>query len=144
MFSKACEYAIRASIYIGQQSLLERKISLKEVSKEIDSPIAYTSKILQQLTKNNIINSDKGPTGGFSMDKSELAKIKLSTIVLAIDGDLIYKGCGLGLEKCNELKPCPVHFEFKAIRDELKKMLQNTSIKELAGGIENGLTFLKR
>lgn len=144
MFSKACEYAIKASIYIGQQSVLNRKVSLKEVSTEIDSPLAYTSKILQQLTKKKMINSDKGPTGGFSMDSLALSSLRLSDIVLAIDGDLIYKGCGLGLKKCNELKPCPVHFEFKAIREELKKMLENTTIKELAEGIETGLTFLKR
>lgn len=144
MFSKACEYAIKASIYIGRQSFLNRKVSLREVSTEIDSPLAYTSKILQQLTKNKIINSDKGPTGGFSMNRLKLTSLSLSDIVLAIDGDLIYKGCGLGLKKCNELKPCPVHFEFKAIRDELKKMLENTTVKELAEGMQTGLTFLKR
>ena len=52
MFSKACEYGIRASIYIAQQSLLDRKVSLKEISEAIESPTAYTSKILQKLTRN--------------------------------------------------------------------------------------------
>ena len=144
MFSKACEYGIRASIYIAEQSQLDRKISLKEVADAIESPAAYTSKILQLLSRNNIINSDKGPTGGFSINIQELDKIKLSTIVLAIDGDDIYVGCGLGLNKCNEKKPCPVHNQFKSIRNELKNMLENTSIKSLAEDLEKGLTFLKR
>jgi len=85
MFSKACEYGIRASIYITEQSLRDRKVSLKDVAKAIESPEAYTSKILQQLVRNNIINSDKGPTGGFSMDKQRLEKITLSSIVSTID-----------------------------------------------------------
>jgi len=144
MFSKACEYGIRASIFIAEQSKLGRKVSLKEVAEAIESPIAYTSKILQQLTRKNIINSGKGPTGGFSMNKQELAKVKLSTIVSAIDGDDIYNGCGLGLKQCNENKPCPVHNQFKVIRDELKKMLETTSIDSLTIDFENGLTFLKR
>lgn len=144
MFSKACEYGIRAAIYIAEQSLLEKKVSLKEVAKAIDSPEAYTSKILQQLSKNNIINSDKGPTGGFSMDKSELQKVKLSTIVSAIDGDSIYKGCGLGLKRCNEKMPCPVHHQFKKIRDDLKEMLETTVVMSLTIDLSNGLTFLKR
>ncbi len=144
MFSKACEYGIRASIYIAEQSQIDRKVSLKEVSEAIESPTAYTSKILQQLSRNNIINSDKGPTGGFSMNKQGLDKVMLSTIVFAIDGDNIYKGCGLGLKKCNEKKPCPVHNQFKLIRDELKKMLETTSVKSLALDFEKGLTFLKR
>lgn len=144
MFSKACEYGIRASIYIAEQSLLDRKVSLKHVAKAIDSPEAFTSKILQQLSKNNVINSEKGPNGGFSMDTMKLNKIKLSTIVSIIDGDDIYLGCGLGLKKCNEKMPCPVHDQFKIIRDELKKMLETTTVKSLTLGLSDGLTFLKR
>ena len=144
MFSKACEYGIRAAIYIAEQSLLKRKVSLKEISDAIESPTAYTSKILQQLSRSFIINSDKGPTGGFSMGAKEMEKVKLSTIVFAIDGDSIYNGCGLGLKKCNEHKPCPVHDQFKLVRDELKIMLERTTVKSLAVDLEKGLTFLKR
>lgn len=144
MFSKACEYGIRASIYIAQQSLLDRKVNLKEISKAIESPTAYTSKILQELSRNNIINTDKGPTGGFSMDRSKLEKVKLSSIVFAIDGEHIYNSCGLGLKKCTEKMPCPVHNQFKKIREELKKMSDTTTIKSLAAGLEKGLTFLRR
>jgi len=144
MFSKACEYGIRASIFIAEQSSLNKKVGLKEVAKAINSPEAYTSKILQQLTRNNIINSEKGPGGGFSMDKQELEKVKLSTIVFAIDGDDIYEACGLGLKKCNEKMPCPVHNQFKTIRNQLKKMLETSTIKSLATDLNEGLTFLKR
>lgn len=144
MFSKACQYGIRASIYIAEQSQLDRKVGLKEVAEAIESPVAYTSKILQKLSRNLIINSDKGPTGGFSVDMNKLDKIKLSTIVMAIDGDGVYVGCGLGLKKCNEKKPCPVHNQFKSIRDELKNMLENTTVRTLADDLEKGLTFLKR
>lgn len=144
MFSKACEYAIRASIYIAEHSRLDEKVSLKEIAEAIESPMAYTSKILQQLVRNDIINSDKGPTGGFSMDEDMLKKVKLSTIVFAVDGDAIYNGCGLGLKKCNAKKPCSVHNQFKIIRDELKKMLETTLVKTLADDHEKGLTFLRR
>jgi Rrf2 family protein len=144
MFSKACEYGIRATIYIAEQSLLGRKVSLKEVSKAIESPSAYTSKILQKLSKSNIVYSEKGPTGGFSIEKNDLEKLKLKSIVYALDGEDIYKGCGLGLKKCNEKKPCSVHNQFKSIREELKNMLETTTIKSLAIDFEKGNSFLKR
>ncbi len=144
MFSKACEYGIRATIYIAEQSLLDRKVGLKEVAESIESPIAYTSKILQKLSRNKIITSDKGPTGGFSIEKKELDNLKLGTIVFTIDGDNIYHGCGLGLKKCNEKMPCSVHNQFKIIRGELKKMLENTTLKSLAVDYEKGLTYLRR
>ena len=144
MFSKACEYGIRASIYIAQQSLLDKKVNLKDISEAIESPTAYTSKILQKLSRNSIINSDKGPTGGFSIDKMKLEKVKLSSIVYAIDGETIFHSCGLGLKQCNEKIPCPVHQQFKVIREELKKMIETTSVKSLAMDYEKGLTFLRQ
>ena len=78
MFSKACEYAIRATIYIAVQSSQNLRVGLKNISKEIDSPEPFTAKILQQLSKNNIIESIKGPPGGFQIDKNDMRKIQLS------------------------------------------------------------------
>ncbi|GAB1444946.1 MAG: Rrf2 family transcriptional regulator [Cyclobacteriaceae bacterium] len=144
MFSKACEYGIRASIYMVGQSLLDKKVSLKEVAMAIDSPVAYTSKILQQLSRNNIINSEKGPTGGYFIDKLKLEEIKLSTIVSAIDGDTVYEGCGLGLQDCDQRKPCSIHNQFKLIRRDLKQMLETTTLLALSNENNNGITFLKR
>ncbi len=144
MFSKACEYGIKSTIYIALQSLQDRRVSLKEIAEKVDSPTAFTAKILHQLAKNNLLDSTKGPAGGFQIEKKRIDDIKLADIVFAIDGDSIYEGCGLGLVKCNANKPCPVHHKFVVIRDELKQMLQNTSLFELATGLEVGLTFLKR
>lgn len=145
MFSKACEYGIRATLYIAEQSLnSDKKVGLKDIADKIDSPEAFTAKTLQILSKNKIIYSIKGPSGGFYIPKEELDDIKLSTLVKVIDGDHIYKGCGLGLDQCNADRPCPVHDKFKVIRDELAFMLENTSLLELATGLDSGLTFLKR
>jgi Rrf2 family protein len=144
MFSKACEYGIRATVYIALQSLEGRRVSVNEIAKEIDSPIAFTAKILQQLSKSKVIHSVKGPTGGFEIERNNMNTVKLSMIVHAIDGDDIYVGCGLGLKECNASKPCPLHDKFIDIRNDLRSMLENTSLYELATGLEVGLTYLKR
>lgn len=144
MFSKACEYGIKATIYITQESLRNRRVSLKEIAEQIDSPIAFTAKILHQLAKNNILDSTKGRSGGFEISKKRINTIKLSDVVFAIDGDSIYEGCGLGLNKCNVNKPCPIHDKFSVIREELKQMLRRTSLFTLASGLETGLTYIKR
>ena len=144
MFSKACEYAIKASSYIALQSLQGRRVSLKDIAEEIESPVAFTAKTLHQLARAGLLDSLKGPSGGFQIEKNRIDEIKLSDIVLAIDGSSIYEGCGLGLAQCNESKPCPLHEKFAIVRDELKQMLENTSLFELATGLEVGLTYLKR
>lgn len=144
MFSKACEYGIKATIYIAVKSQQNIKVNLNDISKEIDSPAAFTSKILQKLTKSKILISTKGSSGGFEIKNNKMAKIMLSQIVVAIDGDDIYKGCGLGFNNCNEKKPCPVHHKYKQIRDDLRQMLETTSLLDLSKDINCGITFLKR
>ena len=143
MFSKACEYGIKASIYIALNSYDGKRVSLKEIAKEIDSPEAFTAKILQDLARNQIIKSVKGAYGGFEIDKNDIQSIKLAAIVTAIDGDKIYEGCGLGLHSCEEEHPCPVHDQFKIIRKELKYMLESTNLEQLALDIKSGVSFLK-
>lgn len=142
MFSKACEYGIRASLFIARESKKERRTSLKEIAASINSPEAFTAKILQKLVQQNIINSAKGPQGGFFVT-SENQKRVLADIVKAIDGDTIMTGCALGLEKCSEEHPCPIHFDFAEIRNNLKNMLEKTTILELTSRLDSGLGFLK-
>ncbi len=144
MFSKACEYGIKACVYIAQQSLQHRRVSLKDIAEEIDSPTAFTAKILHQLAKAGLLDSVKGPTGGFQIEEERIDALKLSAIVFAIDGNSVYEGCGLGLKRCNEKRPCPIHEKFAVVREELKRMLENTSLFELASGLELGQTCLKR
>lgn len=143
MFSKACEYGIKAAIFIAVNSSENIRVTPKEISTEIDSPQAFTAKILQALVKNGVVNSVRGAYGGFEIDKDKIATTKLSQIVYAIDGDNIYKGCGLGLDTCDENHPCPVHDRFKLVREELKDMLENTSLEQLALDIKSGVSFLK-
>ena len=143
MFSKACEYGIKAVIYIAQQSEAGRKVGIKEISERIGSPLSFTAKILQALSADQLIKSYKGPTGGYALEHQDASRLALYSIVRAIDGDKIYSGCGLGLEKCNSEKPCPIHHKFAKVRDELKKMLKETTIAELASGLNNADVILK-
>lgn len=144
MFSKACEYGIKAIIYIASQSMLERRVKIGEVVEHIDSPEAFTAKIVGALVKENIVQSVTGPYGGFYIDKKRMDLITMKDIVTAIDGDSIFNGCGLGLKECDDEQPCPMHYKFVQIRSDLKNMLNSTSILELAEGIKSGKSILMR
>lgn len=143
MFSKTCEYGIRATIFIASESYQNKRVGLKDIAKKIDSPEAFTAKILQILSKDNIINSIKGVGGGFEIPRETMREIKLAQIVNALEGDRVFTGCGLGLAHCSEDHPCPMHEKFKSIRNELAFMLENTNLEELALGIKTGDTFLR-
>lgn len=143
IFSKACEYGIRATIYVALQSLDDNRANLKDISAEIKSPEAYTAKILQMLVKHKIVTSVKGAMGGFEIERKQMNKIRLEDIVIAIDGGFSDKICVLGLKSCSQKHPCPVHDKYKYIKSDLISMLQNTSLQEMAIGLKEGLTCLK-
>lgn len=144
MFSKSCEYGIKATLYVMQKSLLGQRVSLNDIAEAIDSPTAFTAKVLQSLSKNKIIQSIKGYYGGYEVTREKIDKLTLFDIVHAIDGDPIYNGCGLGMKECNASMPCPIHNEFAEVRDSLKKMLRSTYVKDLASELEQGRVYLKR
>lgn len=143
MFSKTCEYAVRAMIFIAQKSADGIKIGIKDISKGIDSPEHFIAKILQDLSRKGLVQSAKGPNGGFFLDESSKKKT-LADIVKAIDGDKLFTGCGLGLKNCSEKKPCPLHDQFKIIRREIHDMLQSATVAEFNKELTKGLKYLKR
>ncbi len=141
-FSRTCEYAIRAVIFVAQKSEGGRKVSIKEIAAGIDAPEHFIAKILQDLGKRELIQSTKGPNGGFYIDEVS-RKHTLADIVNAVDGDKIFKGCGLGLRNCSEIKPCPLHNDFKEIRRKMHLTLQSATIGAFNESLNLGLSYIK-
>jgi Rrf2 family protein len=129
-------------IFVAQKSDGGRKVSIKEIAAGIDAPEHFIAKILQDLGKRELIQSNKGPNGGFYIDDTS-RKHTLADIVNAVDGDKIFKGCGLGLRICSETKPCPLHNEFKEIRRKMHETLQSATIGEFNESLNLGLSYVK-
>jgi len=142
MFSKACEYAVRAVMYIAIKSAKGLKPGFKEIAREIDAPDPFIGKILQQLVREGIISSNKGPNGGFYLHP-EGKPVPLMDIVRVIDGKEVFSLCVLGLKECSDKFPCPIHHDVKAFRDKLKESMQNQHVQDLVKKIEQGKVFLK-
>jgi len=142
MFSKATEYALRATIYIAKKSTEEKKISIDEIAKAIDSPQSFTAKILQLLTKDNkLVSSVRGPNGGFYLtDKAK--KLPVRSILLAMGEDDVLEKCVLGLKRCNEVQPCPMHAQYKSIKHQLIKLFETKTIRQLADEIKDGEVYI--
>ena len=143
MFSKTCEYAIRALIFITQKTKDGGRVGIRDIAKGIDSPEYFIAKILQDLSRKTFVQSAKGPTGGFYLDSKSINR-SLAEIVKEIDGDGIFSGCALGLKECSGTHPCPVHNEFKRIRNDLEKMLTEMKISDFVDQLNAHKAFLKK
>lgn len=138
MFSNACKYGIKAVAYIATQSIENKRVKITDVAKKSGSPEAYTAKIMGQLTKGKIVISVKGPQGGFEMSREQMQQVTILQIVKIIDGDSLINDCVLGLSQCDSDQPCPMHNEFKLIKEQIKHLLETTTVNDLATKINSG------
>ncbi len=127
-------------IYLNSKREENDLAGLKVITKAIDSPEAYTAKILQQLVRSKLLISVRGPSGGFKLPDKPITLIE---IVVAIDGDSLVNSCVLGLEECSSEHPCPVHNKFVSARDYLKGVLTTTKLSDVTPGLDEGISFLK-
>ena len=136
MLSNTCKYAIRALIYLGKYSEEGTRIGIKKISSDLSIPTPFLGKILQNLVKQKILVSTKGPNGGFGLGK-KADDISLYDIVKIVDGEDFFKNCLIGLQPCATHavngKPCPVHLRFGPIREQLFKFYQETTIAGILG-----------
>ena len=143
MFSKATEYAIRATIFLAQKSSEDNKLGIDEISKAIDSPRSFTAKIMQLLTKDNkVVSSVRGPHGGFFLSV-KAKKLPVRSILVAMGEEAILEKCVMGLKLCSEVQPCPMHAQYKVIKKELISLFTAKTIQELAAEIKDGVVFIK-
>ena len=140
-FSRSVEYGLRAILYLATNSKEDNRFSLKTIAKELDFPVHFLGKVLQNLVRNEIISSKKGPNGGFFIADSKL-NLPIISIVEAIDGLEIFKSCGIGLHDCNDKKPCPVHKDYGQLRDGFFQILSRKTIRDYKNEIENGTSFI--
>jgi Rrf2 family protein len=141
MFSKTCEYGIKAMIFVAQKSKDGSRVGIKEIAKGTDAPEHFVAKIMQELSRKKLVHSVKGPNGGFYMDQFDLMT-SLADIVRALDGNSIYNDCVLGLKACNEKKPCPVHDQYRDIKKNLIKMIEENTIGDFNTKLDSGKFFL--
>ncbi len=134
MFSKTCQYAIRAVLYLAVHAD-DKKVGVAELAEALNAPKHFLAKILQQLSKHKLVSSAKGPKGGFYLTEKNL-KATLEDIILCIDGPEVFTGCVMGLPQCSSENPCPLHVQANAYRQGLQFHLKYQSIGEMAMVVE--------
>lgn len=141
MLSLSCKTAIKAVVYLTSKSESGEKVGIKEIANFIDASEHTVGKLLQTLVKDKVINSSKGPNGGFYIDSRQKHQ-PIINVVEAIDGKEVFKECGLGLSRCSSTHPCPIHDDYKTIRDLFEKLCKEKKMSDLCVPVTDGLAYL--
>jgi Rrf2 family transcriptional regulator, iron-sulfur cluster assembly transcription factor len=130
IFSRQCEYALQAVLYLALKPR-GQMTSIRELTKTLGIPYHFLAKILQNLTRQGLLKSLKGPRGGFTL-AVPAGEITLFRIVEAIDGVAFTQKCVLGFAECSGKNPCAVHDKWAGLRDGITNMLVRKNIAEMA------------
>jgi Rrf2 family protein len=145
MLSSSCRYAIRAMVYLASKSQEKRSIGIKEISADLILPTPFLAKILQTLAKNKILNSIKGPNGGFSLLKKP-ESISMLDIVKIIDGEDLLRNCIIHEGSCAEVKrnkkTCALHNDYSKIRADIIRLFREKTIAELASAANSSKNII--
>lgn len=141
-FSRSCEYALQAALYLGvRHAAGVTVVSLQEIAESQEIPPTFLSKILQTLVRQKLLTSQKGSKGGFALARNPDA-VTLLDIVSAIDGLDMFDRCGIGLRACSDENPCPVHHEYKVIKNKVRQVLTHKTLAELSRDVERGTAII--
>jgi Rrf2 family protein len=141
MLSNTCKTAVKAVIFLATKIESGDKAAVKEIAEYIGASEHTVGKLLQTLVKQGVINSLKGPSGGFYLSGKQKDQ-PIINIVRAIDGQQIFKECGLGLSKCSSTHPCPIHDDYKQARDLIEKLFENKKVHDLCVPVSDGFAYL--
>ena len=139
MLSNTCKYALRALIYLGKNSEQDHRIGIKKISEDLGLSSPFLGKILQNLVKQKLLVSTKGPNGGFALGKKS-DQITLWDIVAKVDGEEFFTNCLITLEPCKTHDPsrplCPIHSQYDKLRQEITAFYKETTLAIISSDIE--------
>ena len=141
MLSYTCKTAIKAVIFLATKDEETQKTGIREIAEHIEASEHTLGKMLQTLVRQNVIKSMKGPAGGFYISKRQREQ-PLINIVEAIDGKYVFRMCGLGLSRCSDAHPCPIHNDYKKGRDIMEQLFNTKKVIDLREPVNNGFAYL--
>lgn len=132
IYSKPCEYAIRALVFLARFPGGAAQGTVIAEGENLPAPVL--GKVLQELVRKGLLESRRGPGGGFRLARKPQL-ITLRDVVAAIDGLNQFAECAVGLEGCSDESPCPVHDTWKALRSRLMNYLEVTTLADMAAAV---------
>ena len=130
MLANSSKYALKALIFLVNNSSEEDKLQAKYIAESTGLPKPFLSKILQVLATKNYLSSSKGPNGGFYISETQL-KNSLLDIIIEIEGKDRLHMCALNSDECDAQSPCAIHDLIAPKADELRKIYKEITLKQL-------------
>lgn len=129
MFSQTVEDALRAILYIAGQD--GRPVRVAQIARQVRASPTYLAKVLSQLVAAGILESMRGPLGGFRLRVSTDA-LSLTAVAAVFDGPAAQpRRCLLGHGVCGKVPGCTAHERWAPVAKTIDGFFADTTVSDL-------------
>ncbi len=137
LLSRSGEYALQALLHMADTPAGQYVLT-REISQQHNLASHTLGKVLQTLVKSRLLDSQKGPGGGFKLAKPANEITLLEVIHVTEGPGFLQHGCVFGLPRCSDAHPCPVHHSWTRAKEELHDICANQTVAHLLDAARQG------
>lgn len=117
-------------------------LPVKLISERQDIPLKYLEQLLFRLKKGGIIESVRGPSGGYELTDSP-ANFSVGDVIKILEGPLQMAGCVVSGDKhhCLRNDNCVSKILWSKIEKRIDHVLNEISLQELSGYMDEEKVF---
>lgn len=128
--TRAGDYALRVMSFIASQES-GKTFMRNELSDTCKVPDSFLGKILQSLSRNNILHSERGKNGGFKLTKTP-KEITIYDVLRAVEGDIVINECLGENDFCKNTDCCKTYNVLKKVKENFISDLKRYTIADIS------------
>jgi Rrf2 family transcriptional regulator, iron-sulfur cluster assembly transcription factor len=132
MLNQSADHALRAVLFVAREGA-DEPCSAELIASQLDVPRNYLGKLLNTLAQTGVLQSTRGPRGGFRLAVSA-DRLSLARVVEPFHRLPERRSCLLGNGACNPSNPCESHARWQAMSDHLTAFFEKTTVATMLGG----------
>ena len=121
-------YAVTAMLDLALHAT-DGPVPLADISQRQGISLSYLEQLFSKLRKQGLVNSARGPGGGYQLSR-DAGAINVASIVTAIDEKIDVTRCG-GRGDCDEGEPCLTHTLWNDLSGQIHSFLSGISLGDL-------------
>ncbi|MDG2335732.1 MAG: SUF system Fe-S cluster assembly regulator [Myxococcota bacterium] len=109
-------------------------MNARELAEHVDLPLPVVSKVLKALTRAEILESQRGTKGGYSLARDP-AELTVSAMIAALDGPLALTQCSEGTDVCELEATCSIKNPWQVINHVVQNALASITLADLTNPV---------
>jgi len=127
--TKKADYGLMAMKHLAEHAP-QGACSAKDVADAYGIPQEALAKILQRLVKADLLHSQHGMNGGYTLARDP-EKISAFEVIRAIDGPLFITSCITVRGECDQTDRCRIREPLRRVNESIEQVLRRISISEM-------------